>query len=485
MRVLLLAMPDVASSFDRVMRMPNLGLSSLAANVGGAEVRILDLVLRPRGVGRAVREALDDFRPDLVGLSAMTFQYDTAKRVAAIVREALPQARTVLGGYHATLAYDEIAADPEAHVFDFLVRGEGEVALDALVRSLRAGGPSRVAPAPQGRRGGGWEAIPGLSYRTDSRVVHNPRGPLLDLAHLRLPARDARMANGFHYFGRRFDVVETSRGCTHACRFCSIREMYGTAYRAYPLERVIADISAAAAGGAQGIFFTDDNINLDTDRLQQLCEAIVEAGLHGLEYITQADVAGFARAPHLPAAMQRSGFRGVFLGIESVDRAHWRFLRKSNSLERTREVVRNLRAHGITVAGGFIVGNPDDDAGSVRSAFRLARSLGLDHAIMWCLTPYPGTEVRDQLLAEGLVTNPGDYSRYNGFICNLQTRHLGHNRLVRLIASEGLKLYFHPAFSLRGRVWPRRAAIVPYVQASLEYLTRGYRNRLYASRHRM
>ena len=98
MRVLLLAMPDVASSFDRVMRFPNLGLASLAANVTGAEVKILDLVVHARSVGRAVQETLAEFRPDLVGLSAMTFQYDTARQVATLVKQAAPQARVVLGG---------------------------------------------------------------------------------------------------------------------------------------------------------------------------------------------------------------------------------------------------------------------------------------------------------------------------------------------------------------------------------------------------
>jgi len=308
MRMLLLAMPDVASSFDRVMRMPNLGLTSLAANVDGAEVRILDLVLRPRGVADAVRKAVAEFRPDLVGLSAMTFQYDTAKQVATIVRVALPRARIVLGGYHATLAYEDIAADPAAQVFDYLVRGEGEVALNMLVQAEK--------------QGEGWERIPGLSYRVGDGFVHNPRGPLVDLGHVRPPAREARMSNGFTYFGRRFDVVETSRGCTRACRFCSIRHMYGGEYRAYPVERVVADIRAAADAGAQGIFFVDDNINLVPDRLQQLCEAIVDAGLDKLEFITQADVTGFARAPKLAAVMQRAGFRGVFLGIESVNGVH-------------------------------------------------------------------------------------------------------------------------------------------------------------------
>ncbi len=399
MRVLLLAMPDVASCFDRVMRFPNLGLASLAANVDDAEVRILDLVLRPRDVGRAVREALARFSPDLVGLSAMTFQYDTAKQVAEIVREALPSARTVLGGYHATLAYEEIAADPGAHVFDFLVRGEGEAALNSLVRARRIGE--------------GYTAISGLSYRAAAGFVHNERGPPLDVDSLRLPARSSRMENGFAYFGKPFDVVETSRGCTRGCRFCCIHKMYGVCHRTYPIERVIRDIQAAADGGARGVFFSDDNINLDPNAYrillngQELCAAIVEAGLHRLEYVTQADVAGFARAPHLAAAMSHAGFKGMFLGIESVDRGNWKFLRKSNSLEKTQEVITNLRAHGIGVAGGFIVGNPDEDEAAVRGLFRTARTLEMDHAIMW----YPRAWSRTRTTIAGTTATSAMYAR--------------------------------------------------------------------------
>jgi len=472
LRVLLLAMPDVASCFDRVMRFPNLGLTSLAGNLDHAEVRILDLVTRARDVGRAVRETLAGLAPDLVGLSAMTFQYHTATQVAAIVREACPNAHLVLGGYHATLAYEQIAGDPAAAPFDYLIRGEGEVALNRLVQALRSGGRE--------------EDIAGLSYRTPAGFVHNPRASLLDVNALRLPARGARLSSRFFYFGRPFDVVETSRGCTRTCRFCCIHRMYGPQHRTYSLERVIADIQAAADNGAQGIFFADDNINLDPDRLIALCQAIVSAGLDRLEYVSQADVGGFARAPELAPAMRRAGFSGLFLGIESTAQENWKFLRKSNSYARTREVIRHLRANGLAVAGGFIVGNPDEDAGALRGIFRAARSLEMDHAIMWCLTPYPGTEVREELLAEGLVTNPDDFRWYNGYICNLRTRHLTHRQLVRGLATEGLKLYFHPQFMFRGRLWGHDGhSLRPYLEASLEYLTHGYRNRLYASRHRL
>ena len=67
MRILLLAMPDTASSLDGVMKFPNLGLCSLAAQVPEHVVRILDLVLRPRGVRARVIDEVRQFCPDLVG----------------------------------------------------------------------------------------------------------------------------------------------------------------------------------------------------------------------------------------------------------------------------------------------------------------------------------------------------------------------------------------------------------------------------------
>ncbi|MDO8587099.1 MAG: radical SAM protein [Armatimonadota bacterium] len=472
MRILLLSMPDVASSFDRVMRIPNLAIVSLAANVRDAEVSTLDLVLHSRNVGQAVEDALRKIEPDLVGLSAMTFQYPTARKVAKLVRKTLPRAKIVLGGYHATLAYLEIAGDPDAAGIDFIIRGEGETPLNMLIAALG--------------KGGDFAAIPGLSHRSQEGFVHNPSGGLNSLDEVDIPDRSSRLSGGFHYFGKPFDVVETSRGCPRNCRFCCIRGMYGGSYREYPIERVVEDIRRAGEAGARGIFFSDDNINLRPERFRELCRAIVDRRLADMEFISQADVAGFLELPDLPSEMRRAGFSGVFLGIESVNRDTWRFLRKSNSWESTRKVVDALHAKGIAVAGGLIVGNPDDDADSVRASFRAPISLGLDHAIMWCLTPYPGTEVREDLMAEGLVANPDRYDRYNGFICNVSTRKLTNRQIVRLIAAEGLKLYLHPSFIKQASIWRHSLPnMLTFCRTTLEYATKAPRNRLFESRHRM
>src|SRR5205809_2821103 len=308
MRILLLAMPDTASSLDRVMKFPNLGLCTIAAEVPEHEVRILDLVLHPRGVRRRVLEEVAAFQPDLVGYSAMSFQYETARILAETARAAAPGTLHVLGGYHATVLADQVAARDGA-VFDFIVRGEGERAFRQLVDVLVGGAGDLVG-------------IPGLSWRAREGWRHNPDGELLALDSLPLPRREARAWDGAFYFDRSFDVAETTRGCPLPCTFCSIRRMYGRTFRRFPLARVIADLRALERRGVRGVFFVDDNITIDVPRFKELCAECAAAGLSHLRYIVPASVHGIAKDTALAPAMARAGFDTVFMGIENAEDAN-------------------------------------------------------------------------------------------------------------------------------------------------------------------
>src|SRR5438034_1342427 len=272
-----------------------------AAQVPGHDVRILDLVMQPRGVRHRVLEEVAAFAPDLVGYSAMSFQYATARALAAAVRQVAPGTLHVLGGYHATVVADEVGAR-DAELFDFVVRGEGEVAFRQLVDGL-AGSTLDLG------------AIPSLSWRSRSGYRHNPDGPLLELDSVPLPRREARAWDGAFYFDRTFDVAETSRGCPLPCTFCSIRRMYGRTFRRFPIGRVIADLRTLDRRGVRGVFFVDDNITIDVPRFKELCEEIQSAGLGHLRYIVQASVHGIAKDPTLAPAMARAGF-------DKIGRAH-------------------------------------------------------------------------------------------------------------------------------------------------------------------
>ncbi|MGV8126271.1 MAG: B12-binding domain-containing radical SAM protein [Methanothrix sp.] len=409
MKVLLLSSPIVQLDFDRIARLPNLGLASLAAHVDDlCTVNVADI----HGL-KGYRDYVEKLVPgyDLVGLTAMSFQYQEALALARIAKEA--GAETVFGGYHPTLAAEEIGKSPEANLIDYIVRGEGEATFRELIQAKLDGK--------------GLQDVQGLSYhRGDSgrEMVHNPPRPLLKVDEIRRPNRDCRLiTKGFYSFDVPIDSVETSRGCTQGCKFCSINLMYGRRFRRFSLERVIEDIQDAEAHGAGSIFFPDDNITLDPRRLERLCQAIIDAGLTHLRYKTQASASGIASSKRLVDKMGEAGFDGVFLGVESINKRNLEFLGKGNMSNDAEKAVQYLHDNNIIVSTGLIGGNPDDNEEDLWENFHLARRLKADFPIFYISTPYPKTQMRGELEEMGLVTS-SDFTKYDGLHANLKTKHL-------------------------------------------------------------
>jgi anaerobic magnesium-protoporphyrin IX monomethyl ester cyclase len=470
MRILLLAMPDAANNFHRIIKVPNLGLCSMAAHLTDHEVKVVDLVLVHKNIRSWLQAFLSQYQPNLIGISSMSFQYQSAVTVASICRECAPGAKIVLGGYHATLAYEEITSTA-APPFDYLIRGEGERAFAALAKTLRGKGD----PA----------TVPGLSWPRDGVFQHNPTGKLLDLGQLPLPQRSARLLDHFTYFDRKLDCVETSRGCTMSCTFCSITGMYGSSFRCHTIDRVILDLKELRRRGTQSVLIVDDNITLNANRFRHLAEAIVAHGLNSMEYLIQASVAGIVADPGLIPALAQANFAMVFLGIESVLPKNLELFRKGDIREKTEAAVRRLREAGIGVMGGFIIGNPDDTKEDVRAVFRASKRLGIDLPYVQCVTPYPGTRIRQELLSAGLVTNPDDLSRYTGFMCNVKTRHLTTGQLNRIMNWENMKAFFSPGMFIDNYfVRKREKAAAKVLLNNLDLIRGWFTGDQYRSRHR-
>jgi radical SAM superfamily enzyme YgiQ (UPF0313 family) len=409
MKVLLLSSPIVQPDFDRIARLPNLGLASLAAHVDDlCTVHVADI----HGL-KGYRDYVEKLVPgyDLVGLTAMSFQYQEALALASIAKEA--GAETVFGGYHPTLAAEEIGKSQEANLIDYIIRGEGEATFRELIQFKL--------------EGRGLQDVQGLSYHREGpgqEMVHNPPRPLLTVEEIRRPNRDCRLiTRGFYSFDVPIDSVETSRGCTQGCKFCSINLMYGRRFRRFSLERVIEDIQDAEAHGAGSIFFPDDNITLDPRRLERLCQAIIDAGLTHLRYKTQASASGIASSKRLVDKMGEAGFDGVFLGVESINKRNLEFLGKGNMSNDAEKAVQYLHDNNIIVSTGLIGGNPDDNEEDLWENFHLARRLKADFPIFYISTPYPKTQMRGELEEMRLVTS-NDFTKYDGLHANLKTKHL-------------------------------------------------------------
>jgi radical SAM superfamily enzyme YgiQ (UPF0313 family) len=445
MKILLFSMPD---SFEHTptltMRMPNGALASLAGNVDGHhDVAIADLVLVQNSVPQTVTRLVTSRQPDVVGLSIMTFQRKTALKVIALVRALRPGAHIVVGGYDPTLA-SHIYEDAAAGV-DYIVRGEGDLTFRELIRAIESGS--------------GVESTAGLSYRRGDAFVHNPARAVSHLAagEVRPPRRDARVLTGYTVMGRPADVVETSRGCTYDCSFCSIIEMRGRNFHTWSYDRVIADIRDAYDRGARSIFLVDDNITLNVARFLGLCQAIQKAGLHKeIDYIVQGMTSAIASSgDELARAMRAAGFRYVFLGIENVLDQDLAFLKASAKNARreggrtvgsaTMRAVDVLHRHGMYVVGGLIVGNPGDTVESIEANLEFARKY-VDWPYIQHPTPYPGTPMTRDFVERDLIVNHA-VEEYDGTTAVVRTEHLDAEEIEfrRWRAERWMKLRHFPS----------------------------------------
>ena len=410
----------------------NLGLLSIASNLDPVhKVKIIDCFRREETLN--VRQIIDDFQPRVIGLSAMTVQYEGARNFAKEIRKRYKDIIIVLGGYHATAMYKEILDSDDKVLFDYIIRREGEHAFNKLLQAID--GPCA------------FKDVPNLSYIKDGIAIHNDASESLDLSKIKLP--DRRLISNTNYVCRfplvgaasAIACIEMSRGCIHNCNFCSIKLMYTTPYRTYSLDRVIEDIKNIKQYQPQAgrISFVDDNITADPKRFEELCDLIIKNKLNTFKFSTQGSSIGLSSSETLAAKMKEAGFEHVVIGVENNSKTNLKYMGKGDISSRTETACKYLRKHGIKIVGALIFGWPDDDKESIKSVFRYLRKLGTFYSAPQFYTPYPKTVLREDYLKRNLIDNIDDYIYYDHTFCNIHTNHLSSRELYKTAAVEYLK----------------------------------------------
>ncbi len=342
-----------------------------------------------RDLGLEVTVQIEEIRPidldvllaaDLVGISTIT---PTATRSLALADQLKEAGKTVvLGGPHVTWQPDE-ALDHAP----FVVRGEGEAVLPALLRELAEQEPN-------------FASVPGLSWRdAEGNVVHNPLPPPVDLDTLPLPDLDLAGYGKNKAMGpRRVIPVQTSRGCPYSCTFCTVHTTFGRRIRYRDTDRVLDDL-AAIDGDDVHVFFYDDNFVVRRKRTRALVEGMIEAGF-GLRFSAQVR-ADLGRDAELLALMKQAGCMGVYVGLESVNPAALEQMQKRQTVEQMAEDIWSIRAAGINVHGMFVLGFDEDDPETVEATIDFAVRSGITSVQFMVLTPLPGSQTFRELEAAG------------------------------------------------------------------------------------
>ena len=122
-------MPDVIPIVihEMALHMPNHGIACIGGNIDdGHEVYLIDLARKRGGISTYLTRTLKKINPDLIGLSAMTWQYPTSLAVMGLIKSILPHVKIAIGGYHATLMSRGMTASSESQEVDFIVTDKGK-----------------------------------------------------------------------------------------------------------------------------------------------------------------------------------------------------------------------------------------------------------------------------------------------------------------------------------------------------------------------
>ena len=378
---------------DFPTRIPPLGLGYLATALrrAGHTPGIVDCPregLDPAGLLARVRE----FEPGLLGFSAFSADMPALRELCRAVRQAHPGLPLVLGGPHPSCLPEHcLAFIPE---LDYVIGGEAEAGLPALVDGLAAGG---VEPA----------AVPGLAWREDGGVRRTPARWEEDLDRLGLPdwellRLDLQEVAPHGAFVRRRPVapILTTRGCPFPCTFCAARTLSGCALRSRSLGHVMEEVDLLAGKyGIRELHIEDDNFTFHKDYAAGFCEELLRRG-HRLSWCCPNGVRIDTLDRDLLGLMKRAGCYSLSLGLESGSDRILKLVRKGLTRDKIRERVARIREAGIKTTGFFIIGFPGETEEEIRETVRFARGLPLDRAQFSTFLPLPGTPFFEDYLRQ-------------------------------------------------------------------------------------
>ncbi len=392
--------------FNGASEIPPLGLAAVASPLLEADfdVSILDLDLEdaedgPGNGDDRLRRRLRDCRPSIVGVTALSNSFASARGVLESVKAADPRTLTVLGGIHASVLYRKLLREHVA--IDAIVRGEGEVTFPELAR--------RFADSED------FDGILGVSYRREGRIVHNDDRPLSrDLDAFPIPAH--HLIDGSRYRTR---SIASSRGCGHDCTFCSIQTQYHRIVRFRSAGRLIEEIQGLLYFGANRIMFTDDNFTFSMKRIRELCGEMTRQGLNRqAAFFAQGRMDDICRNPSMAGMLSEAGFQAVYVGAESGSPEMLDYYRKGIHPDEFLRGVSFCIEQNLTPVVNFILLGPKDTPDTIRQTIRLARRLyenGAEIAYTEALIPYPGTPIQESLRRDGRYRERGEAYYFDSY----------------------------------------------------------------------
>jgi radical SAM superfamily enzyme YgiQ (UPF0313 family) len=402
--VLLVRPPDSfqASALLSHTRPMNLAYLAAALRTAGFQVAIADYETTVYSEPH-LAALLERLSPAVVGFTSTTPTIGSAAVLARAVKRQGRGMVTVVGGSHASALPEQTLREFPA--FDYLVYGEGEITLRELCLRLRDGGSD--------------SSIRGIAYRSGPDIFLNPPRELVqNLDDLPFPARDLidyslQAGHSSRGFSNKLHSSElfTSRGCPVGCSFCAIQATFGRSVRFRAPSFIEEEVTRMVRDyHFNHLVVADDTFTLQHDRAAAICELLERSGIDSWNCDTRVNTVSL----ELLRLMKRCGCEKVAFGVESGSQRMLDLMGKGIEVDQVRRAVDWAKQAGIKhVEGNFIIGSdPSETREDLEQTRRLMVALPWTFVSVAVVVPYPGTPLRERMLAAGLIEPDAGWEDY-------------------------------------------------------------------------
>lgn len=377
-----------------------------------------------------VRAALAEEQPDVIGCTAITPSIYKAERLLQIAKEEHPHAVTLLGGVHATFMYQQVLS--EAPWIDAIIRGEGE---EIIVQVLGAVAEER------------WLAdrhrIKGLAFRDGDQIKATPAAPTVkDLDAIR-PDWSILEWHKYTYIpmGVRVAIPNMARGCPFTCSFCSQWKFWRD-YRIRDPKAVVDEIETLVREHDVGFFIlADEEPTINRKKFVAFCEELIERDL-GILWGINTRVTDVLRDEALLPLYRRAGLIHVSLGTEAAAQLKLDRFNKETTIAQNKQAVQLLRDAGIVVEAQFIVGLENETRETLEETYRMARDWNPDLANWAMYTPWPFSNLFQEL---GEKVEIYDFEKYNFVTPIIKPEAMDRAELLDRVMHNYRRFYMHKA----------------------------------------
>ncbi len=398
--------------------------------------KILDLVFQKYDWQQYILDKIRSEKPDLVGLSVLSFNYNEALIIARFIKKHFP-IKIIFGGIHVILSPEEVINQPEV---DIICVGEGEVVLKELLDNKLD-----------------CVDIAGIWYKKNGELIKNaPRKLIKNLDSFSFPDFDDFDMQKYFFINNNHLPIMASRGCPYSCSYCSNhalrKTLKGTYVRFRSVDNVMEEIDLRMkqyyGKGLKHFYFFDDTFVLDKKFVTEFCKRYREKGYYML-VDWNVNIRANLLDNELIRMMKDAGCYQVRMGVETGNE----YIRNNvYNRDMTNNQIYNaieiIHKNKVQLRLYFMIGAPYETIEMMNESLMLAKRSNADEIFFGLLYPLPGTEIRTICEREQLCNAYEDGNRpvnQTKFTSNFQLR-----RFMKKVQRWQIKMYIVDGLKLRG-----------------------------------